>query len=121
MPDEPAPAATAPAPPLTGDGTSAPAPVLGHAWLVDARRQAESVAGPAGIVALRGRLAAGALAALIRTPFADRHPIPAAFWADPENADAVRGALAHGWLRLPRTSGWCPWIEGFVYVPDRMA
>lgn len=97
--------------------TEAPAPLApvdcpaGYRWLPDAVRQ-----GDAGV--LTSALADGSVTAIIRTPFADRYELPAAFWRDGETADAAAQALAKGWLRIPRPRGWCKWIEGHVWVPD---
>ena len=94
----------APAPPTSADRPA------GYRWLPDAVRQGNASA-------LRSALADGRMTAIIRTPFADRHELPAAFWRDSETADAAARALATGWLRIPRPRGWCKWIEGHVWVP----
>jgi hypothetical protein len=82
----------------------------GYRWLPDAARED-------GRETLLARLAAGDTVAIIRTAFADRHTLPAAFWHDPDSAAGAAEARATGWLRIPRPKGWCKWIEGYVWIP----
>ena len=89
----------------------------GYRWIAEAWRLDVAPHGASACRQVRAALHDGRIAAIVRTPFADRHPIVPAIWMETP-ADQPDQRILTGWLRMTRPTGWCPWIEGWVFVPE---